>query len=124
MASRLRLALWFPYAAVFLLLACGSLRDDLALRYPLYYAIPAAVSYVVVTAGVIAYGLRYRPTWLVPLARSLFPVLLAFPLIGLVMDCLLPTDRSFSIVLLAEAIAVILCAPGYFAIWQLGRHGS
>jgi hypothetical protein len=126
MTHRLRLALWFLYAAVFLYVAYGALRDDLALRYPLYYTLPAAVSSIVVTAGVIAYALRCRPIWLVRLSRSLFPVLLAFPLIGLVMDWFLPADTNLKttplVVLLASGIVVVLYTPGYLAIWRLGRH--
>lgn len=124
MAYRLRSVLWFLYAIVFLLLAYDAVRDDLSLRYPIYYVIPGAVSYVVVTAGVFAYGLRFRPSWLVRLARPLFPVLVAFPLIGIVMDCFLPADASRSVVLITSAIAVILITPGYIAIWRLGGHDT
>ena len=126
--TRLRLALWVLYAVVFLLVAYNAFRDDLVVGYPLFYAIPAVVSYIGVAAGVIAYALRFRPPWLVRFARSFFFALLAFPLIGLAMDWffsigpIVETNPPF--VLLVSALIAIVYTPGYFAIWRLGRHGS
>jgi hypothetical protein len=126
--TRLRQALWILYAVAFLVVAYGSFRDDLVVGYTLFYAIPAAVSYIVVAAGVIAYALRFRPPRLVRLARSFFLVLLAFPLIGLAMDWFLSIDpmvkANSPFMLLVLAIIAIVYTPGYLAIWRLGRHDS
>jgi hypothetical protein len=70
----------------------AAFRDDLTLRYPLYFTIPAAVSNVIVTCGVVAYALAFRPAGLNRGYRLIFPVFLAFPVIGLVMDAFLPAD--------------------------------
>jgi hypothetical protein len=128
MARRLRLVVWLLYAIFFLLFGYGVFRDDRSLHYPLYYVIPAAVSYMIVTAGVVVYAFDFRPDWLMRIARTLFPVLLAFPAVGLVMDAFIPTDFSLRTNgvgwLIAAALAVVLYFPGYLAIWRLGRHGS
>jgi hypothetical protein len=128
MLHRVRQVLWLLYALLFLVIAYAAFRDDLTLRYPLYFTIPAAVSNVIVTCGVVAYAVVFRAAGLKRGYRRLFPVLLAFPVVGLVMDAFLPADWNLKtggvIWVLKVMVIVVLVAPAYFAIWRLGRDGS
>jgi hypothetical protein len=111
--------LWFIYSVVFAFLAMKAIEDDVQLGYPAVFTVPAAICFIIAAIGIIFHALNWRAPQLVLGWRRIFPLLLAMPLIGLVMDAVIPTDYSFLTHGLAwlpgTAFAILLVAPAYYA---------
>jgi hypothetical protein len=120
--------LWSLYAAFFATLAYVAINDDTSLAYPALFTWTAAASYSCVTFGVLAHAFNWRPPSLRATWRTLFPLLVAVPAIGLAMDAVLPPDYSLSTAgfawLMNTAFVVLLVAPGYVANWKLAYSSS
>ncbi len=119
---------WLLYVLLLLFITFAAFRDDRSLHYPLYFAVPAAISYVAVACCSIAYAFRFRPRWIRVISRSLLPLSVVLLAIGIGMDALVPGDYSLrtagSLWVWNTALVTSLMAPGYLATWRLGWRGS
>jgi hypothetical protein len=115
--------LWLLYSVIFVYLAVAAIRDDIRLAYPAYFTVPAALSYAVATCGISVHALRWPSGSLTLLWRRIFPILIALPLIGVVLDAIVPEDYNLRTHglrwLLLTALVLVLLAPGYYANFRV-----
>jgi hypothetical protein len=115
--------LWLLYSLIFVYLAVAAIRDDIRLGYPTYFIVPAALSYAVATFGIGVHALRWPSGTLTLAWRRIFPILIALPLIGIVLDAIVPEDYSLRthgfLWLLTTAVVLVLLAPGYYANFRV-----
>ena len=122
----LRRTVWAIYAVFFLTLVYASYKDDVSLGYPSYFTYPALIWDLVAACGVIFYAFDERHPSLVRAWKWVFPVLVTFPIVGLIMDAILPRDynlRRDGLSWIANAMFnVALVTPAYVANWRFA-HG-
>jgi len=85
---------WLFYAAFFSALAYSAIEDDISLAYPRVFMWSVAACYCCVIFGILAHGLHWHDRRLRGVWSKLFPVLVAVPVIGVVMDAVLPSDYN------------------------------
>src|ERR1043166_5169771 len=115
--------LWLVYAVIFAYLAVAAIRDDIRLGYPGYFTGPAALSYAVATFWICIHALRWPSGSLTLAWRRIFPILIALPLIGLVLDAIVPEAYNLRTHgfqwLLTTALVLVLLSPGYYANFRV-----
>jgi len=115
--------LWLLYSLIFVYIAVAAVRDDIRLDYPVYFTVPAALTYAVATCGIDLHALQWPPGPLTLTWRRIFPILIALPLIGIALDAIVPQDYNLRTHgfrwLLGTAFVLILLAPGYYANFRV-----